>query len=132
MHQLWLLKVSEYVCMYAVCQIILVMSNKLKQINQATITSDHLFCSFLLLFFVVGSLYWWHSLSYFVLFHWRAPAVHMHIYSTGTRLSSSEKKVNLFLLLIWDVYVCCVFLFFFLYEWKSNHHHRFFYCLCFN
>jgi hypothetical protein len=51
MHQLWLLKVSEYVCMYAVCQIILVMSNKLKQINQATITSDHLFCSFLLLFF---------------------------------------------------------------------------------
>jgi hypothetical protein len=74
-----------------------------------------------------------YALFYFLSFEWRAPAVLVHILiiqAPDCRLQ--KKKVNLFLLLIWDVYVCVAFFlsFLFLYEWKSNYHHRLFDCLC--
>jgi hypothetical protein len=108
-----------------------VMSNKLKQINQATMTNDHLF-SFISFCVLLGAyIDDIRSLisSFFIDEHQPCTCTYI-VQAPDCRLQ--KKKVNLFLLLIWDVYVCCVFPFFFLYEWKSNHHHRLFYSLCFN
>jgi len=59
------------------------------------------FLSFI--FFVLGSLYWWHSLVFFFIAE-HQPCI--CTYSTGTRLSSSKKKKLISFFYWFETYMC--------------------------